>query len=95
MTQETPASACWLCGAIADRASAVTAAEAPPVEPHAKPGDAAMCIQCGVWSIYGENLTRREPTAAELESIEESAVGRMTSKAWRRMQEARSTRDHQ
>jgi hypothetical protein len=58
---------CPRCGADADGATGIDDSE--PVRAP-KPGDLVVCLYCGSFNVYREDLTQREMTAEELASFE-------------------------
>lgn len=51
------------------------------IEPAA--GDATICIKCGEWSIFMENLQMRKPTELEARELARDPNVREATKRWR------------
>jgi len=54
------------CGQVSDTASG---REATP-----EPGHLSLCINCGILTIFAEDMSQRPPTAEELEDIQANPV---------------------
>lgn len=87
-TTELPMVCPW-CGDKHDLASEVSRRGKTP-----KPGAVALCVNCGEWAVFDENLALRKPTADELTIIGFDSRARMIREAWAQMDAARK-RDSQ
>jgi hypothetical protein len=77
MSIRTPACNCPWCG------TQLTAATDPKDESNApSPNNAALCLQCGEWCMFTEDLTLRKPTDEEFEMIVANETGRDIRAAW-------------
>lgn len=47
-----------------------------------QPGDQALCITCGNWSMVDDDGTLRRPTPVEAEDIANDSVSRAVMSAW-------------
>jgi predicted RNA-binding Zn-ribbon protein involved in translation (DUF1610 family) len=73
---------CPHCGDDMDRVSGVRNGQ--PILP--KPGDLGLCLSCGGWLVFAEELGKtRVPNAAETLEIGASRVMQEAHAAWRRM----------
>jgi hypothetical protein len=72
---------CPHCGRQQSDISGITRKGAPRPKPG--PGDLTLCIGCGEWSVFKNDVRRlRKPTAAERLEIAASPLCRMTRQAW-------------
>jgi hypothetical protein len=62
----TPPNLCRNCGKLIDSASPSAPADR---RRRARPGDIALCLDCGHVHIFADDLTLREPTGDELVEI--------------------------
>ena len=60
-------SPCWYCGDELDACSGLEHEHSP------SPGDMTICIRCGSLSIFAEDLSMRQPSLEELDSIPEES----------------------
>jgi hypothetical protein len=48
-------------------------------------GDVAICIKCGGWSVFTEDLQMRKPTEHEARELAKDEAVREADRAWRAM----------
>jgi len=71
-----PLSECPFCKRLQDGAQEVTGASEPKV------GDITLCFNCGEWSAFNEDLSRRPCDDEELDYIGTNLLCRMIRKKW-------------
>lgn len=73
---------CPWCGTVHDGLVGMSSAATP------NPGDVSLCIECGEWSVFAADLSRRKPTEDEFTSIGTSAACQRAREVWLRLKEA-------
>jgi hypothetical protein len=68
-TAALPSAACPSCRYVVDHASSTTAPGAP------KPGNVTVCGNCGTVGFFADDLTIREGTREEIQSVMASRIG--------------------
>lgn len=79
---------CTVCGRLMEGATPMDAAE--HVTP--RPGDVAICFDCQHVMLYADDLTLRDPTDAEIVTLNDSPIVRATLtalSAWSALKAAR------
>lgn len=74
---------CPHCGYKVDAASPVNDERVSP-----KSGDVTICIMCGSWSFFKEDMSLRSPTGGELIDIANNPVCRKVYAAWTQIKRA-------
>ena len=78
-TTRLPADACPYCGHPLDAASS----RDPQARP--SPGDETLCIECGEWLVFGDELRLRKPSDDELVKIGLDPDAQLVRRAWRNL----------
>jgi len=83
---------CWNCGDEQDRIKSLVRESSMPNN-----GDISMCIQCGEFAIFDNNIVdgTRKPTPTENDMIRTSKVLMMLKVAWLGMREQVKREDKQ
>ena len=79
-SKDVPACACTCCGYVNDRAFSIDLTDKVP-----KPGDATLCETCGHVMLFADDLTLRDPTAAEQRLLDSDfmiQLARLTHAEW-------------
>src|SRR5688500_6985800 len=79
---ETTPSPCPFCDYVMD--GAFNALE--PVKP--SPGDFSLCINCGEWCVFGDDMRLRKPSHEEYEAIVSEEFFSRIRVSWLQMKEA-------
>lgn len=70
---------CPWCGEMQSEVSSVK----PGKENRApKPRDISLCLNCGEWSVFKKDLTRRKPTKREEGMIKRTEAAQVAEQAW-------------
>jgi hypothetical protein len=77
MVTIVPDSPCPYCHTVND-ASTHSLGKAKPPRPH----DMALCMNCGGWMVFNEDLTTREPSPDERVEIEASPRCAAAFRVW-------------
>lgn len=77
---------CPWCSKRNDLASQVAKGDAEEDAPAAHPGDLIMCITCGKFALFDEDMLLRRPTRREAVDIFTDPKCRAMIQAWRQVQ---------
>lgn len=75
-SSEIPSSACWNCGKAVDAATPLES-DADPV-----PHDVTLCIYCGEWNVFADDMMLRKPTEQEFIAIGMDPMARAARHVW-------------
>lgn len=81
MTRRMTPRACLACGLHVDAVTAVAREGKYKDEPKPSPGAFTLCIGCGHLMVFAEDMSLRNPTAAELVEAGRSDVVGVTTMA--------------
>lgn len=81
--QHTQVNHCPHCGAKVDAASQIGGEDAP------RAGDVSLCVYCGEWNIFNEDMSIRKPTVDEYVEFGTAPEVKRVREAWVRMMENR------
>lgn len=72
-TTRTPAAACPLCSAPLNAATSSGSLGDTEVNAKPRPDDATVCVYCGGWLIFKDDMSLRPMTDEELEEVRRQA----------------------